>query len=139
MDDSRIARTADSSGSVIGSAPFVSHPESIRNEVLIVSTERIDAMRQFSEQFPDNPFPRYALALELKNAGRPDESLDTFRDLMKRLPDYVPAYLQCGMLLEEQSRFDEAREVVTTGIEKARAARDSHAQGELEGLLDKLS
>ena len=104
-----------------------------------MSTERIDAMRQFSAQFPDNPFPRYALALELKNAGRPDESLETFRALMQHLPDYVPTYLQCGMLLEELGRLEEGREVVTTGIEKARAARDNHALGELEGLLDKLS
>jgi len=104
-----------------------------------VSTERIEAMKQFCEQYPDNPFPRYALALDLKNAGRHDESLETFSRLRGHLPEYVPTYLQYGMLLEELGRLDEAREVVQEGIARAQATGDNHARGELEGLLDKLT
>lgn len=101
-------------------------------------SERIESMKQFAQQFPDNPFPRYALALEFKNAGRADEAVATFRELNEKLPAYVPAYLQFGMLLEELGRIDEARAVLTTGVEKARAAKDQHALGELQGRLDGL-
>ena len=103
-----------------------------------MSSERIESMRQFAEQFPDNPFPRYALALEYKNAGESEAAVETFRLLTTRLPDYVPAYLQFGMLLDQMGRIDEAREVLTTGIEKARETGNSHALGEMQGVLSGL-
>lgn len=102
-------------------------------------SERLESMKQFAEQFPDNPFPRYALALEFKNAGRSDEAVQTFQALIERLPAYVPAYLQFGKLLEDLGRTDEAKAVLTTGVERAREARDSHALGEIQGLLESLS
>ncbi len=101
-------------------------------------SERIESMRQFAQQFPDNPFPRYALALEYKNAGRSDEAVATFRDLSERLPAYVPCYLQYGKLLSDLGRVDEARDVLSRGVEKAREARDQHALGEIQGLLSSL-
>lgn len=100
---------------------------------------RIEAMEAFVQQQPDNPFPRYALALEYKNAGRPDEAVATFRELAQRLPAYVPTYLQLGMLLHALDRPAEAREVLRAGLERAREAKDGHAAGELEGLLAELA
>jgi tetratricopeptide (TPR) repeat protein len=100
-----------------------------------MSSERIEAMKQFADQFPDNPFPRYALALEYKNSGAEEEAVAAFNQLTTRLPDYVPAYLQFGMLLEKLGRIDEARDVLTRGIEKARDAGNSHALGEMQGVL----
>lgn len=101
-------------------------------------SERVASMKQFIRQFPDNPFPRYALALEFKNAGQLDDAVTTFRELLERLPAYVPTYLQFGMLLEQAGRVDEARAVLTAGVAQARAANDGHALGELQGVLDGL-
>ncbi len=101
-------------------------------------SERIESMKQFAQQFPDNPFPRYALALEYKNAGRHEEAVATFQSLAEHLPAYVPTYLQFGKLLDDLGRIDEARAVLTRGVEKAREARDQHALGEIQGLLDGL-
>ena len=38
---------------------------------------RIDALLGFIQQKPQDPFPRYALALEYKNGGRLDEARAT--------------------------------------------------------------
>lgn len=101
-------------------------------------SERIESMKQFVEQQPDNPFPRYALALEMKSAGQLEDAVEAFRTLRERLPTYVPTYLQYGMVLESLGRIDEAREVLTTGIEVATAAGDNHARSEIEAALDAL-
>lgn len=101
-------------------------------------SERIESMKQFSQQFPENPFPRYALALEYRNAGRTDEAVETFQALTDAFPAYVATYLQFGMLLRDAGRLDEAKAVVTRGLDAARTARDGHAGSELEGLLREL-
>ena len=98
-------------------------------------SERIEAMKQFVEQFPDNPFPRYALAMEHKTAGRHDEAIATFEVLAAKLPDYVPTYLQFGMVLTDAGRDDDAREIFKKGIDAAKAKGDAHALSELQGAL----
>jgi hypothetical protein len=103
-----------------------------------MSNERLEAMRLFAAQQPANPFPRYALALELRSAGRLDEAADALRTLTSDLPTYVPAWLQLGMLLDQLGLMDEARTVLTTGIERAREAGNTHALGEMQGVLDGL-
>lgn len=100
--------------------------------------DRIAAMKQFIDQFPDNPFPRYALAMEHKGAGRLEDAAEELRVLAERVPDYVPTYLQSGMVLEELGRLDDAREAFTRGIEAARKKGDAHALSELEGALANL-
>jgi tetratricopeptide (TPR) repeat protein len=104
-----------------------------------MSSERIEAMKQFIEQYPDNPFPRYALALEYKNGGQPTEAVETFRSLIGRTPAYVPAYLQFGMVLEQLGVLDEARSIFSKGVEVAEAAGDKHALSELQGALNNLA
>ncbi len=103
-----------------------------------MSTERLESMRQFAAQFPDNPFPQYALALELKALGRAEEAVETLAGLVARLPAYVPAYHQQGMLLDQLGRVDEARAVLTEGIARAKGSGNGHAAGEMQGLLDGL-
>jgi tetratricopeptide (TPR) repeat protein len=103
-----------------------------------MSTDRLEAMRLFAAQQPGNPFPRYALAMELRSAGRLDEAADALRSLTRELPTYVPAWLQLGMLLDQLALADEARVVLAQGIERAREAGNAHALGEMQGVLDGL-
>ena len=60
---------------------------------------RIELLRSFISQRPNDPFPKYALALEHKNSGRMQEAADAFATLMSAHPDYVPAYLHAGNTL----------------------------------------
>jgi predicted Zn-dependent protease len=99
---------------------------------------RLDALRKFIEQTPNDPFPRYGLAMELKNLGQLAEAASAFAELEARFPDYVPQYLMHGNLLCELKRRDEARAVLVRGATAAEKARNSHALGEIRGALEAL-
>ena len=85
---------------------------------------------------PDDPFPRYGLAMEYKKLGRHDEAVSAFEELTRVHPSYVPSYLMFGNLLEALGRAPAAIEVYTRGIEAARASGNDHAAGELQAALD---
>jgi tetratricopeptide (TPR) repeat protein len=99
---------------------------------------RIDAIKKIVEQQPNDPFPRYGLAMEYKNAGRAEEAHAVFAELEARHPDYVAQYLMHGNLLASMQRLDEARAVYERGVAAARKKGDAHAAGELQGALDNL-
>jgi predicted Zn-dependent protease len=81
-------------------------------------------------------FARYALGMEYRSAGRPDDALRAFADLRQADPTYVPVYLMAGQVLVEAARRPEAVEWLRAGVEAARAKGDAHALGEIEALLE---
>jgi hypothetical protein len=99
---------------------------------------RIELLQGFIAQRPEDPFPRYALALEHKNAGELDAAWETFRMLMDEHRDYVPAYLHAGHTLLALGRASEARAVFESGIAASGRCGDGHARGELEAALAQL-
>jgi predicted Zn-dependent protease len=99
---------------------------------------RIELLRGFIAQRPDDPFPRYALALEHKNAGQLDAAWETFQMLIAGHPDYVPGYLHAGNTLVAMGRASEARLVFESGIAASGRTGDAHARGELESALAAL-
>jgi hypothetical protein len=76
--------------------------------------------------------------MELRSLGRRDEALAAFAAVAEAHPDYVPTYLMAGQLAVELGRIEEARAFLSTGIEKARAAGEGKALGELTAALDEL-
>jgi hypothetical protein len=100
-----------------------------------VPPSRIDLLKTFIVQRPADPFPRYGLALEYKNAGRLAEARETFAALMDVHPTYTAAYLHAGNTLVALGLPDEARAVYTRGVQACVGAGDGHARGELEGAL----
>lgn len=92
-------------------------------------------LQAFIAQKPRDPFPRYALALEYKNADRMDEAQAAFAELTALDPSYVPTYLHAGNVLLALGRRDDARATYQAGIVAATRAGDTHARGELEGAL----
>ncbi len=99
---------------------------------------RIEAILKIVEQSPNDPFPRYGLAMEYKNAGRHDEAHATFVELEKRHPEYVPQFLMHANLLGAMKLVDEQRAVLERGVAAAQKKRDQHALGELQGALEAL-
>jgi predicted Zn-dependent protease len=100
--------------------------------------KRLLYLEKVTREGTTDPFPWYGLALEYRNLGRTDESLQTFATLRANHASYVAMYLMCGQMLEKAGRTDEAREWLTAGIAAATKAGDSHARGELEGALGTL-
>ena len=99
---------------------------------------RIDALRQFTLAQPNDPFPRYGLAMELKNLGQLEEARTEFEELERRHPDYVPQYLMHAQLLAQMERKAEARACLERGMPAAKKKGDAHAFGEMEAALEQL-
>jgi tetratricopeptide (TPR) repeat protein len=100
--------------------------------------DRIDQLKKFVEAQPDEPFPRYALALELKSKGDNAGAAEQMRELVRRRPDYLAAYLQLGMLEQVLGRLDAAREALSRGQDLARTKGDTHTLSELTSALETL-
>lgn len=101
--------------------------------------DRIATFKQFIADKPEDPFPRYGLAMEYKKQGKLEDACAAFADLTSRCPDYVPAYLMYGNALEAAERAAEADAIYRKGIEVSTAAGDAHARNELEAALADLS
>ena len=99
---------------------------------------RLETLRRIVAQRPTDPFPRYGLAMELRNTGAHDEALTVFTELEASAPDYVPQYLMRAQLLIELGRKDEARAVLERGLAAATKKSDAHAAGELRTALAEL-
>lgn len=100
--------------------------------------DRIKTFKSFIDSSPDDPFPRYGLAMELAKQGERDQAQAVFDELMERFPDYVAAYLMAGNNLAALGRKDDALAVYNRGIEASAKAGDSHAKGELQAALEEL-
>jgi len=99
---------------------------------------RVDMLRTFIEQKPEDPFPRYALAQELRNGGDLTGAWEIFEALIRDFASYVPAYFHAGETLRELERFEEARSVLETGAGVALAAGDLKTKSEIETALAAL-
>ncbi len=100
--------------------------------------DRIEQLRKFIAAQPDEAFPRYALALELKGKGDPAGAAAELQDLLRRSPDYLAAYLQLGMLEQALGRPEDARATLQKGQELARTKGDTHTLSELTSALEGL-
>ena len=99
---------------------------------------RLETLRRIAAQRPDDPFPQYGLAMELRSEGKPDEALEIFARLRASAPDYVPQYLMHGQVLAGLERKAEAKAVLEAGIEVAKKKGDGHAASELQDALADL-
>ena len=84
---------------------------------------------------PGDAFLRYAVAMEYAKQGRFEESLREFRELLRRSPDYVPAYFMGGRTCEQNGDVEGAKVFYREGIVTAKRVGDEHAAGEISGAL----
>src|SRR5258708_37965208 len=106
-------------------------------------TEQKKPRRQLLEESvakePNDAFSRYGLALDCMNSGDSAAADTHFRQLLERNADYVPAYLMYAQLLVRESRTEEAKQVLNTGITIASQTGNAHAKSEMESLFTELS
>jgi Tfp pilus assembly protein PilF len=99
---------------------------------------RREILEGFVANKPDDAFSRYGLAMECMNGGDVAAADSHFRELLQRNSDYVPAYLMYAQMLSRDARPEEARKILTTGIEAAQRKGDQHARSEMETLFAEL-
>ena len=105
-------------------------------------SEQKKSRRQMLEEFvaksPADAFSRYGLAMECMNSGDASAADQHFRLLIERNTEYVPAYLMYAQLLVRESRGEEARAILSSGIAAAEKKGDQHARSEMETLLAEI-
>ena len=99
---------------------------------------RIEILKNFLKDNPDDSFSRYALALEYVKLGQNDEALREFEAVRKSDADYVATYYQLGQLYQKVGQKHEAEKIFRTGITVATKAGDEHTRSELEAALEAL-
>jgi Tfp pilus assembly protein PilF len=99
---------------------------------------RIEILKGFLDDNPNDSFSRYALALEYMKLGQNDEALGEFEAVRKSDPDYVATYYQLGQLYQKVGQQHEAEKAFRTGITVATKAGDEHTRSELEAALEAL-
>jgi Tfp pilus assembly protein PilF len=102
------------------------------------SMNRIEILKGFLTQDPNDSFSRYALALEYVKSGQFSEAGQEFETVCHNDPAYVAAYFQLGQLYRSMGLAHEAERTFRTGITVAAKAGDEHTRSELEGALDSL-
>jgi tetratricopeptide (TPR) repeat protein len=113
----------------LGSATF----DTIYLAVLTMSTDRLEQLKTFYEEDPEDPFTRYALAQEHLKHDHTDRALALFEELVETDPDYVGTYYHLGKLYEQLDRTDDALDTYEQGIEMA---REHGTQKDLSELQD---
>ena len=101
--------------------------------------DRIASFRSFISKSPQDPFPRYGLAMEHKGRGEHAEAWAVFEELIAKFPDYVPTYLMAGGTLISLGRKDEASAIYRQGIDVATRRGDQHARRELQDALAEIT
>jgi hypothetical protein len=100
---------------------------------------RLETLRSFAEKHPGDPFPRYALAMELKISGDSEGAWREFEALIARYPEYIASYAPAGEVLVGLDRLADARRLYGKGIEVCARQSDAHTRDHLESALDALA
>ncbi len=87
---------------------------------------------------PNDPELRYMLAMEHVSANDDAAAAACFEELLRRSPDYPPAYHMGARALQRLDRIAQAKEMLQRGIPFALARQDTHAAGEMQELLELL-
>jgi len=103
-----------------------------------VEKTRREFLEEAVHQDPHNTFARYGLALELAKS-EPANAWIHFEYLLHHHPEYAATYFQAGMFLMNQRRLEEARIVLSKGVEVTGHQGKQHAQAELQAALDDLN
>lgn len=87
---------------------------------------------------PNNAFARYGLAMEYSNKGEFSRALEEFGKLLAAYPEYTAGYFMAAQALAKNGRSPEARKMLSEGIACAQKKGDTHAQSEMQAMLDDL-
>ncbi|RIW15733.1 tetratricopeptide repeat protein [Algoriphagus lacus] len=96
--------------------------------------DRLQLLRDFIKEEPENPFNYYALALELREK-LPEEASELFEFLLKNHPEYLPVYFTAAHFFAESNEIQKAREIFEKGIQLADSQKEEKALKELKNAF----
>jgi tetratricopeptide (TPR) repeat protein len=95
------------------------------------NSERVNLLREFILEEPENPFNRYALALEIKEID-PHEAAEIFTFLLLNHPGYLPVYFPSAHFFFELGQIEKAKEIFEQGIALAQDRKEQKTLHELQ-------
>lgn len=98
----------------------------------------IEQLERLLEADPNDAFVLYGLAQEHAKAGRHDTAIEYYDRVVAVDAGELYAYYHKALSQRELDREDEAIATLRAGVERARAAGDPKALGELSALLDEI-
>ncbi|MGM0576784.1 MAG: tetratricopeptide repeat protein [Myxococcota bacterium] len=98
--------------------------------------ERIRRFEDLKARFPDMEQPRWSLATAFEQAGRHEDAIREFRELVEIKPDYCVAFLHLGSCLIETEDYEEALEALQRAHDLAVQQGHSAPKQEAEMLLE---
>ena len=100
--------------------------------------EKIEKLKTFLINSPEDPFLKHALALEYIKTGNDSLARQLFLDILTRDPSYIGTYYHLGRLLERLGETENARSWYEKGMVAANHAGDLHAYNELQAAYEDL-
>ena len=100
---------------------------------------RIEQLKSFLAQSPNDPFLHHALALEYVKAEDDITAQTYFERNLHADETYLATYYHLGKLLERKGRADEAMSIYEKGMATARAGNDNHTYNELQAAYEDLA
>lgn len=98
---------------------------------------RVEQLKKFLEEDPNDPFNLYALALEYQKTDR-TLALRLFKQLTHEHPDYLATYYPMAKLYADLDDRGSACKAYEAGIEKSRQQQNMKALRELQAAYDEL-
>jgi Tfp pilus assembly protein PilF len=100
--------------------------------------DRIERLKQFLLQSPNDNFLRHALALEYVKIGENIEAKNLFEAILNQSPDYIGSYYHLAKLLQTMGENEQAINWYEKGMAASKAAKDNHAYNELQAAYEDL-
>jgi len=92
---------------------------------------RIKQLLQFSKETPNDPFIKYALALEYLDA-EPLTAKNLFIELLDNFEDYIPTYFHAAHLFIDLDEIEKAKRTFEKGIKLCEKEKDLKTLAELK-------
>ena len=93
--------------------------------------ERIEKLKQFLAENPDDSFVQHALALEYVKEGDDREARRLFESILNKDENYIGSYYHLARLLERNDAKEDAIKWYEKGLLKAKENGDTHSYNEL--------
>jgi len=100
---------------------------------------RIDKLKAFLKQDPQDSFVQHALALEYIKTGDDSKAQQLFEEILTREPGYIGSYYHLAKLFERRGDTEAATKWYEKGMEQARNAGENHAYSELRSAYEELT
>lgn len=98
---------------------------------------RIDILKSYINEDPNDPFNHYALALEVSKDNLP-LLIQQLNAIVVHWPEYLPTYYSLGNALAEDGQLSESLKILQTGIDLSLRLQELKTNRELTGLKQRV-